>query len=344
MNWAWTTSLDQFWHSPDFPAGLPLAAAGFFAFILLITLIRAQKSVANLALVVITLASLGGAVAVTMRGFGLDGRGGSGEPRASQQATAALPALSCIDELAGETVLTGCEKALFGSADAAAAAVSYASAQLSRLNGFGDVATANRKLTYELLALRRAIERDRYGVMAQALVSRDQCTPSQCAAFRSLTDPRQIVSNMTERTYDGLIARYAPAWNAPAAAPVAALGSSLPTGKPTNADFPTAASTPPVNIMTPEPGSAPPPARAATRAVAPTANPAAASASLPAASADAPAAAANAPATAANAALLSPRPTSSAAPATLAAAKKQPSPKRGPVQLAPTGAAATAND
>ena len=28
----------------------------------------------------------------------------------------------------------------------------------------------------------------------------------------------------------------------------------MPTGKPTNAEFPTSASTPPVNIMTPEPG------------------------------------------------------------------------------------------
>jgi hypothetical protein len=329
MNWAWTTSLDQLWHSPNFPPWLPLAAAGFFGFILLIILVRAQKSVANVALVAITLASIGGAVAVTMRGLGPDGRGGSGETRLPPQATAALPALSCIDDLAGETVLTACEKALFGSADAAAAAVSYAAAQLSRLTAFGDVAAANRKLSYELLTLRRAVERDRYGVMAQVLVTRDQCTPTQCAAFRALTDSRQIMTNMTERIYDGLIARYAPAWNAPAAGPMAALGSSIPTGKPTNADFPTAASTPPVNIMTPEPGTAPassPPSRA------------------PATSANAPAAATNAPATAANA-LLSPRPTSSAAPAALTTAKK-PAPKprsSAPVQLAPAApASATA--
>src|SRR5205814_9586911 len=86
--------------------------------------------------------------------------------------------------------------------------------------------------------------------------ARDQCTPAQCAAFRALTDSHQIVVNMAERTYDALISRYAPSWNAPAAAPVAALLSSVPTGKPTNAEFPTAASTPAVNIMTPEPGPA----------------------------------------------------------------------------------------
>ena len=112
-------------------------------------------------------------------------------------------------------------------------------------------------MTSELLALRRAVERDRYGLMAYVLAVRDHCTPSKCAAFTALTDNRQIVANMDERAYDGLIARYAVMWNAPAAtAPVAALAPSMPTGKPTNADFPTAASTPPISIMTPEPGAA----------------------------------------------------------------------------------------
>jgi len=42
--------------------------------------------------------------------------------------------------------------------------------------------------------------------------------------------------------------RYAPSWNMPAVtpAPVAALPPSMPLGKPTNAEFPTAASTPPI--------------------------------------------------------------------------------------------------
>jgi hypothetical protein len=323
MNSAWTTTLDQLWRSQAFPMWLPLAAAGFFALILLVTLLRAEKSVANGALTVITLLAIGIAVAATMRAFAPGDRGVSGESRPIQQATAALPALSCIDDLAGETVLTACEKTLFGSAEAAAAALSYAASQISRLTAFGDAAVANRSLTYEMLALRRAIEHDRYGLMAQALVVRDQCTPSQCGAFRSLTETRQIAANMTERTYEGLVSRYAPSWNAPAT--VAALSSSLPTGKPTNAEFPSAASTPAVNIMTPEPGPA---AAASARA----------SASAATAVTSAPA---SAPPSTANAALLSPRPTSSAAPPALAAAKKPPAPKRAaaPVQLAPTASA-----
>ena len=73
-------------------------------------------------------------------------------------------------------------------------------------------------MTPELQALRRAVERDRYGLMAQALVARDHCTLSECPAFRVITDTHQIVANMDERMYDGLVSRYAPSWNAPAAA------------------------------------------------------------------------------------------------------------------------------
>ena len=59
MNWAWATSLDQIWRSPSFPMWLTLAAAGFFGVIVLITLLRAEKSVANGALTVITLLAVG---------------------------------------------------------------------------------------------------------------------------------------------------------------------------------------------------------------------------------------------------------------------------------------------
>jgi hypothetical protein len=306
MNWTWPTSFDQLWRSPTFPMWLTLAAAGFFALILLITLLRAEKSVANGALTVITLLAIGIAVAATIRGFGPDGPSAPRDTQSSQSTTAALPSLSCVDDLAGETVLTACEKLLFGSADAAAAAVSYAAARITKLTAFGDVATANKSMTPELSTLRRSVERDRYGLMAYVLSARDRCQPGDCAAYLSLTDHNQIAANMDERIYEGLIVRFSPSWNVPAAsaAAVAALPQSTPTGKPTNAEFPSAASTPPVNIMTPEPGTAASPA--------PRPPPPAANAQTP---------------------TPAPRP----APA-LAAAKKQPAPKSrpaAPVQLSP---------
>jgi hypothetical protein len=152
--------------------------------------------------------------------------------------------------------------------------------------------------------------------MAYVLSARDRCQPGQCAAYRSLTDHNQIAANMDERVYEGLILRYSASWNLPAAPALAApaatatLPPSLPTGKPTNADFPSASSTPPVSIMSPEPPLAAAPA-------APRPAPAAANAQAPA-----------------------PRP----APASTAA-KKQTAPKAraaAPVQLAPAPAAPAA--
>lgn len=294
MNWAWASSLDHIWRSPSFPMWVTLAAAGFFAILLLVTLFRAEKSVANGALSVITLLAVGVAVAATIRGFGWPGSPSSPAGQAPP-AMAAAPALSCIDDLAGETVLTACEKMLFGSPETTAAAISYAASQISRLTSLGDVATINRNLTPEVEALRRSIERDRYGLMAYVLVARDHCTPQACPAFRSFANSRQIMSNMNDRVYEGLVMRYSASWGAPPAMPaiaavpsgaLAALppgGTGVPSGKPTTMiDFPSASSTPPVSIMTPEPG-APGSAAPPSRAGAPAARPAAAPAAPPAA-------------------------------------------------------------
>ena len=318
MNMASASSLEPFWRSPSFAMWLTLAAAAFFGLIVVITLLRAEKSVANGALTVITLLAIGIAVASTIRGYGPASRATQGETRTALSTPPPLPALSCVDGFAGDAVLAACEKVVFGSAESTAAAVSYAASQIGRLIAMGDVDAAERSMTPELRALRRTVERDRYGLVAQALMARDRCSPTQCAAFRSLTETRQIVANMEEHTYDTLVTRYATQWNAPPpSAPVAALSPSVPTGRPTNADFPSAASTPAVSIMTPEPtGGA-----AAQRGGPPAA-----------------AAAPSAPSSAANASLLSPRSTSSVAPTTSAApaaAKKPPAPKRPPVALAP---------
>lgn len=293
MNWAWATSLDSFWRSASFPMWLTLAAAGFFGLIALITLLRAEKSVANGALTVITLLAIGIAVAATLRGSDVTASSASGETRSAAAAAPATPAMSCIDDLAGDTVGQACEKAVFGSAESTAAAISYAASMISRLTALGDVATAQRTMSTDMQALRRAVEHDRYGLMAQVLSARNRCTPTDCAVYRSLTDNHQIITNMDEHLFDSIVARYAPSWNAPApvaatastSTPLAMLPASVPTGRPTNAEFPSAADTPAVSIMSPEPktgttskpapaaASAPPATRPAQTAASPSPSP-----------------------------------------------------------------------
>jgi len=296
-----------------------LAAAGFFGLILLVTLLRAERSVANGALTVVTLLAIAIALAAVVRVDGPAGQTTPTEARAQAAMTASLPALSCLDDLAGDAVAMGCEKALFGAPDVAAAAVSTTAARIDRLTALGDAATAEKSLTPEIKVLRKSLERDRYGLVAQVLVVRDGCTQFDCAAFRSLTDQQQVAANMDSHLYDTLVARYAPTWNAPAApqslpanAAVAGLPPSMPTGKPTNAEFPSASSTPPVSIMNPEPP---------TRQAAPAANVAAPRA-----------------------------PAAASAQAAVPAAKKPPAPKAArapaaaPVPLTPPAAAPPAAD
>ena len=326
MDWDWAAPLDLIWNSPNLPLYLTLAAGVFVGIIVLITLLRSERSVANGVLALLTLLAIGVAGAVTFRGVGSAVPVHSSEARPVQTAVAPLAQLSCIDELAGDAVLAACEKVLFGSAESVAAAVAYAASQITLLTSLGDVATANKGGGSDLLALRRAIERDRYGLMAYVLTARDRCTPTACRAFRSLTEPRQIVSNMEDRVYESLVMRYAASWNTPqgAAGMIAALPPSLPTGKPTNAEFPTSASTPPVSIMAPAP-----PAGATPKQPAQAAAPAAPSAQRSLAAPPPPA------------------PVAAPTQAQAAAKRPPPAPKRpaaaGPVQLTP-GAPPTADN
>ena len=291
---------------------LALVAAGFFALVLLITVLRAERSVANGALTVITLLAVGIAATMMMRASG-GANGQSIDLKSQGQAVAYLPALACLDGLAGENVETACEKTLFASADSVAAGVSYTAAQMTRLAAFGNVSAAAKVMTPELNALRRTIERDRYGLVAQVLKTREGCTlSSPCPFYQSLTNSAQISSNMSEDLYDGFVGRYASSWNAPAraesAAPLAGLGTVPPPGRPVSGDFPSAASIPPINIMTPE--TAPQGAQAGQRPSEPAAAPAARSAP---------------------AAVINPQP----APTAAKKAAPQKSRAQAPVQLAP---------
>ena len=322
MNWAWAASLDQIWRSPSFPMWLTLSAAAFFGIIVLLMLLRTYQSVASGALAIITLLSLGIAVASMLRGYEPAAQTASAESKSAPAIAPMLPALSCIDDLAGDTVGQACERAVFGSPESTAAAVNYAASMITRLVSLGDAGTAQRTMSSEMQATRRAIERDRYGLMAHVLLTRERCSPNQCAAYRSLTDNHQIITNMDEHAFDNLVVRYASSWNAPqttsATTPLAMMPASVPTGRPTNAEFPSSANTPAVSIMSAEPGTGTKPP-----ATSPPARPAAAV----------------------------PPPPPAAAPATPPpAAKKQAATKRattppsGPTQISPAAQAPAASD
>lgn len=191
--------------------------------------------------------------------------------RALQLTTAAMApgsALACLDAGAGDVVKTSCEAALFLKPETVAAATAYVEARLLLLaDGLDYSRRIDGAYSGTLAHLRQAIEADRYGFVAHVLATRDGCTADDCGAFSLLRDVNAVKENIKARTLENTIARHAANWGArtpvaaaPPPAPVATI-SAVPVTRPI--DFPTAASIPPVSIMTEPPAparAAPPPA------------------------------------------------------------------------------------
>jgi hypothetical protein len=174
--------------------------------------------------------------------------------------------LTCLDGVASPTVEAACEKALFASAESIAAALAYVDARLSLLAAGLELAGRDRSYEMSLERSRRAIEADRFGIVAQVLATRG-CTSTECPAFKLVRDTSRIVSNLKQRAFDANVVMHAGAWRGDgvevgAAAPekgTAASAASAPTGVPVASkyDFPSAASIPPVSIMNAEPPAPP---------------------------------------------------------------------------------------
>ena len=180
-------------------------------------------------------------------------------------------ALACLDGGAGEAIESACEKAVFANAQSAAAAVAYVGARLALLKDASDFAKRNEPAFIEAFAgARRALELDRYGIVAHVLTEREGCTLERCAAFALLRDTAALTANLRGAAFDTYVARYADAWNktepekqipvaaAPAATPAPVASVAAPAelaGRPLSSkyDFPSAASIPPVSIMNAEP-------------------------------------------------------------------------------------------
>jgi hypothetical protein len=190
-------------------------------------------------------------------------------------------ALACLDAVAGDNVDAACEKALFASPAAVAAATSYAAARLELLSDMAAyVKRGGRDIDGALLPLRHSLETDAYGFLAHALAVRDGCTSYNCKALDVLGDASRVRGNLSGQTLDRYLDRYLTAWalQPDGPAPVAdAATQSQPTYQPgaqgprkmVNIDFPTAASIPAVSIMNPEPGTKAAPAAAAASAANP---------------------------------------------------------------------------
>ena len=183
----------------------------------------------------------------------------------SARAVAPGSALSCLDELAGEAVEIACEKAVFSSPEAVAAAVTYVTAKLALLaDGSDHAQRVDAAFEAELSPLRTALELDRFGIVAHVLANRNGCTADKCDALTRFSDPSRVLSHLRDRTFDEQVTKFAANWNGPPATAsdgtpavptTVALPQNLNPGPgmvSPRYDFPSSQSIPPVNIMVPE--------------------------------------------------------------------------------------------
>jgi len=186
--------------------------------------------------------------------------------------------IACLEATNTETVEGSCERAVFASPEAVAAATAYISARLSLLADAHDY-TARRDPSYEtqVAGLRRTVAADRFGLASQVLITRDGCTADACDAFGLVYDDKKLRANMKDRLFDVIVARYSVSWPTRTSRPV--VSSTTPSGAPVvtppgpNVQFPSSQSIPPVSIMNAEPERPPPapaaPAQAAAQQEAP---------------------------------------------------------------------------
>jgi hypothetical protein len=270
------------WKMPATMSFLPEWMIGALAAILVLSCLfafsRVARATRNRGLGFVGLVLIGAAIVWIVFGgssrrdhaaerLALDARAAQLTLRAMAQGTA----LACLNADAGDALAASCEKALFATPEAAAAAVSFVSAQLTLLADSSQFTRRDPSYRGIITQLRHAAEADRYGIVAHVLATRESCTADQCEAFAVLNDLSRVKANLTEHPYDLYVAHYAAGW--PAADPSIARSSpppALASAPPSvsaagikvpgpNVFFPSAASIPPVNIMNAEP-AAPTPA------------------------------------------------------------------------------------
>ena len=195
----------------------------------------------------------------------------------SARALAPGSPLGCLEPNLGETIDAACEKAVFAGPETIAAANAHVAGSLSLL---ADAVANGSDVYYDaaLAALRHRLEIDRFGLVAQVLAG-EGCSAAKCEKFALFADPSRVSANLKARTFENLVTRHSPGWPQPvsAAAPVPPVAAApAPPGPAASVgsgiNFPSAASIPPVSIMTNEPnepasqaGTAPAPAAAAQK-------------------------------------------------------------------------------
>ena len=275
------------------PVWLAGAAAAFAVFVGVLAVGRAaQAGRAGLAwrgALVLAGAGFAWAIADAAGGRNHSELRGVLEARAAELTLRALAPgspLACLESVANSTIEDGCARSLFAGPETVAAAIAYVDARVALLTAGLDLAARDQRYAASIERQRRAIEHDRFGLVAHVLTARG-CSVERCEGLKLLRDPQRVIANLRDRNFEANVVLHSAGWHTggapatPAAIPSTPLGPAIavaPGVATTGAapstgpiDYPTAASIPAISIMNAEPplspaesqaiGAAPPAAR-----------------------------------------------------------------------------------
>lgn len=203
----------------DVPGWVVLAAMVVGAVFVFLLFVRSEPNENPLTILVLIGILLGGlsvgsamlkqviAVAAISEARALEGRASSLDAAAAQSAS-----LGCIG--ADPSLMGVCEAVLFERPDTVAAARSLVRARMALVEDAFEFVRRRKAdyLTERIIAWRRPLEQDPYGLVASALVDFSGCTPGYCPQAAIFGDPTRIIANMNEGRYASLIGKYTPVW------------------------------------------------------------------------------------------------------------------------------------
>jgi hypothetical protein len=131
------------------------------------------------------------------------------------EALAPGSALACLED-EGADLVKSCEISLFATPAAAAAATRFIAERLKVLEAAQRLEPEGRNQVLTAMAAeRRALARDRFGLVAHVLASSYGCTAKDCAYLALLGDTGTVKADLASRPFDALIARYTRVWTKP---------------------------------------------------------------------------------------------------------------------------------
>ncbi len=120
--------------------------------------------------------------------------------------------LGCLNGAVTYLLDEACEKQIFAEPGRLASAVGLTAERVALLADATNFAMREPAFLDRFEHLRKSIEADPFGLVAHVFAIENKCIPDSCTRFRFLKETGKVKANLSARKFEGLLAKYSPAW------------------------------------------------------------------------------------------------------------------------------------